>query len=196
MRLMLIMKAQARRFRHPPASATVGTGELLAKSCFGPVGDRRARAHRGLRGGRRAGVHRRLGAAPAGGSAAGERPVGGVAAADGPWPAASRPPVRRWLAWAACWAALAIAGVGVLLLWPDLLAVPTGAWTTAIVTVSLGGTAVLSLRHLRLFAIGRRAGSLLASFGFIAPGLATIARSPSCCTRCSPGSRWPPSNLV
>ncbi len=82
---------------------------------------------------------------------------------------------RRWRGWAGAWAALAVAGVAALLVWPDLIAAPAGAWTTAIVTVSLGGTAVLSLRHLRLFAIGRRAGSLLASLGFIAPGLATIA---------------------
>jgi len=82
---------------------------------------------------------------------------------------------RRWRAWAGSWVALAVAGVAALLVWPNLLPAPTGALTTAIVAVSLGGTAVLSLRHLRLFAIGRRAGSLLASLGFIAPGLATIA---------------------
>lgn len=40
---------------------------------------------------------------------------------------------------------------------------------------SLAGMGILSLRHLRLYAIGRRAGSLIASLGFAAPGLATLA---------------------
>src|SRR5271155_274511 len=82
---------------------------------------------------------------------------------------------RRWRAWTGCWAAIAVAGAAVLLVWPDLVPVPSGQWPIAIVTVSLAGTGCLSLRHLRLFAIARRAGSLLASLGFIAPGLATIA---------------------
>lgn len=82
---------------------------------------------------------------------------------------------RRWRGWAGLWAAITVACAGALLWWPNLLATPAPAWTPAIVLVSLAGTAALSLRHLRLFAIGRRAGSLLASLGFIAPGLATIA---------------------
>ena len=81
----------------------------------------------------------------------------------------------RWRTWASAWATLAVTGGVALLLSPDLLPAPAGGWTTAIVAVSLAGTAVLSLRHLRLYALGRRAGSLLASLGFIAPGLATIA---------------------
>jgi len=81
----------------------------------------------------------------------------------------------RWRAWAAAWSALAVAAGVALLFSPDLVPVPSGGWTVAIVAVSLTGTAVLSLRHLRLFALGRRAGSLLASLGFAAPGLATIA---------------------
>lgn len=81
----------------------------------------------------------------------------------------------RWRTWTGVWATLAGAGGAVLLVWPNLVPTPSGGWTTAIVAVSLAGTAVLSLRHLRLFALGRRAGSLLASLGFIAPGLATIA---------------------
>jgi len=82
---------------------------------------------------------------------------------------------RRWRAWAFSWAALAVTVGAALLVWPGSLPVPTEQWTWAIVAVSIGGTAVLSLRHLRLFAIGRRAGSLLVSLGCIAPGLATIA---------------------
>lgn len=82
---------------------------------------------------------------------------------------------RRWRAWSVGCAAGAVAVAGALLVWPNLVPVPSGGWTVAIVAVSLLGTGSLSLRHLRLFAIGRRAGSLLASLGFIAPGLATIA---------------------
>lgn len=64
-----------------------------------------------------------------------------------------------------------------LLLQPRLLPAPSvgGPIAIAIVAVSLAGTGALSLRHLRLYAIGRRGGSLLASIGFISPGLATIA---------------------
>lgn len=88
----------------------------------------------------------------------------------------------RWLAaywrgWALTWLALpTVAGVA-LLVSPSAIAAPAagGPLTVLIVTVSIAGTTVLSLRHLRLFAIGRRAGSLLASLGFIATGLATIA---------------------
>ncbi len=82
---------------------------------------------------------------------------------------------RRWRAWTGAWLALAPAGAAALLVWPDRVPAPSGAAPAAIVAVSLAGTGVLSLRHLRLFALGRRAGSLLASLGFIAPGLATIA---------------------
>lgn len=81
----------------------------------------------------------------------------------------------RWRAWSISWVLLAIAAAGTLLAWPYLLAAPSPIVADAIVAVSLAGTACLSLRHLRLFAIGRRGGSLLASLGFIAPGLATIA---------------------
>jgi HD-GYP domain-containing protein (c-di-GMP phosphodiesterase class II) len=82
---------------------------------------------------------------------------------------------RRWRPWSAGCAALTVAVAAALLAWPNWLAAPSGAWPVPIVTVSLLGTGFLSLRHLRLFAIGRRAGSLLAALGFIAPGLATIA---------------------
>jgi HD-GYP domain-containing protein (c-di-GMP phosphodiesterase class II) len=82
---------------------------------------------------------------------------------------------RRWRSWSLGCAGLAALVAASLLVWPNLLADPSGVWPDVIVAVSLVGTGLLSLRHLRLFAIGRRAGSLLASLGFIAPGLATIA---------------------
>jgi putative nucleotidyltransferase with HDIG domain len=82
---------------------------------------------------------------------------------------------RRWRPWSAGCVALAVVVATALLVWPNRVGAPSGEWALPIVTVSLLGTGFLSLRHLRLFAIGRRAGSLLASLGFIAPGLATIA---------------------
>lgn len=82
---------------------------------------------------------------------------------------------RRWRGWSVGSAAVVVVLAAMLLAWPNRLSAPTGWSTVPIVVVSLLGTGFLSLRHLRLFAIGRRAGSLLASLGFIAPGLATIA---------------------
>src|SRR5271155_3855562 len=82
---------------------------------------------------------------------------------------------RRWRAWSALCVVLVVAFAAALLRSPNLIPAPSRTWAIPIVTISLLGTGVLSLRHLRLFVIGRRAGSVLASLGFIAPGLATIA---------------------
>jgi putative nucleotidyltransferase with HDIG domain len=82
---------------------------------------------------------------------------------------------RRWAAWSVGWFLVAIALSAGLLVSPNLVQAPSRACAIAVVTVSLLGTGVLSVRHLRLFVIGRRGGSLVASLGFIAPGLATIA---------------------
>ena len=84
---------------------------------------------------------------------------------------------RHWRLWAAAWTILPVVIGVVLLTDPSILPAPAagGPVTLAVTGVSLTGTALLSLRHLRLFAIGRRAGSLVASLGFLAPGLATIA---------------------
>jgi putative nucleotidyltransferase with HDIG domain len=83
----------------------------------------------------------------------------------------------HWLPWSVLWLALSTGGAAALLIWPRSVAAPVlgGPVAVAIVAVSLAGTGILSLRHLRLYAIGRRAGSLIASLGFIAPGLATLA---------------------
>jgi HD-GYP domain-containing protein (c-di-GMP phosphodiesterase class II) len=82
---------------------------------------------------------------------------------------------RRWRSSSALCVVLAVAFAAALLRSPNLISAPSRIGAIPIVTISLLGTGVLSLRHLRLFVIGRRAGSLLASLGFIAPGLATIA---------------------
>jgi len=84
---------------------------------------------------------------------------------------------RRWLAWSVVWMVLSTTAAAALLIWPRAIAAPAGGGAVAVATVivSVTGTGILSLRHLRLYAIGRRAGSLIASLGFIAPGLATLA---------------------
>lgn len=91
--------------------------------------------------------------------------------------AAGRWLARRWLAWSSGSVLLSTSAAGVLLVWPRSIPAPPlgGVVAVTIVAVSLAGMGILSLRHLRLYAIGRRAGSLIASFGFAAPGLATLA---------------------
>lgn len=91
--------------------------------------------------------------------------------------AAGRWLARRWLAWSVGSVVLSTAAAAVLLAWPRSIAAPApgGAVVVTIVVVSLAGMGFLSLRHLRLYAIGRRAGSLIASLGFAAQGLATLA---------------------
>ncbi len=84
---------------------------------------------------------------------------------------------RHWRAWSLTWVALPAGAAVLVLVRPDVLSAPPAGGTVAIAVVLAGlcGTTVLSLRHLRLYAIGRRAGSLVASIGFISAGLATIA---------------------
>lgn len=84
---------------------------------------------------------------------------------------------RHWRAWSVTWLVVPAALAVALLVRPDLVAAPPagGLVAIAVVAVSLAGTAFLSLRHLRIYAIGRRAGSLAASIGFASAGLATIA---------------------
>ncbi len=83
----------------------------------------------------------------------------------------------RWRAWTVTFVLLVSGMCAALLIWPHAIPAPAlgGPIMVVVVAVSLAGTTLLSLRHLRLFAIGRRAGSLIASLGFISPGLATIA---------------------
>lgn len=88
----------------------------------------------------------------------------------------SRALAVRWRVWSSGWLALAGALAGAFLLRPDLLPAPgaTGLLTYAVVAVSLGGTFALGLRHLRLYRIGRRRASLVASVGFLYLGLASL----------------------
>jgi putative nucleotidyltransferase with HDIG domain len=84
---------------------------------------------------------------------------------------------RHWRTWVTTWLVLPSLVGAALFARPALLPAPIagGGVAVAVVASSLAGTGVLSLRHLRLYAIGRRGGSLVASLGFVAPGLATIA---------------------
>lgn len=93
-----------------------------------------------------------------------------------PGPRVSRTVGVRWRAWSSGSLVLAAALVGALLLRPNLVPAPgvTSPLTYLVVVVSLGGTFALGLRHLRLFRIGRRRASLVASVGFLYLGLSSL----------------------
>lgn len=82
----------------------------------------------------------------------------------------------RWRAWSTGSLAAACAVAAALLIRPDLVPAPgvTNPLTYLVVAVSLGGTWALCLRHLRLYRIGRRRGSLVAAVGFFYLGLSSL----------------------
>lgn len=82
----------------------------------------------------------------------------------------------RWRAWSLGTLAAASAIAAALLVKPDLVPAPgvTDPLTYLVVAVSLGGTFALSLRHLRLYRIGRRRGSLVTAVGFLYLGLSSM----------------------
>ena len=82
----------------------------------------------------------------------------------------------HWRVWSSGSLLLVGAIVGLFLLRPNLLPAPaaTSPLTYAVVAVSLGGTVALSLRHLRLYRIGRRRASLVASVGFLYLGISSL----------------------
>lgn len=84
---------------------------------------------------------------------------------------------KGWRSWTLFWVAVVCAAGIFLVTDPTAIAAPgpRSAVTLTVVAASLAGCTVVSLRHLRLFAIGRRDGSLLVSLGVLAPGLATLA---------------------
>ena len=81
-----------------------------------------------------------------------------------------------WRVWSSGSLLLVGAIVGLFLLRPNLLPAPaaTSPLTYAVVAVSLGGTVALSLRHLRLYRLGRRRASLVASVGFLYLGISSL----------------------
>ncbi len=82
----------------------------------------------------------------------------------------------RWRAWSSGAIALTGLAAAALLLDPNLVPAPgpTNPLTYLIVAVSLGGTFAIGLRHLRLYRIGQRRASLVASVGFLYLGLSSL----------------------
>ncbi|MDE3191509.1 MAG: HD domain-containing protein [Acidobacteriota bacterium] len=82
----------------------------------------------------------------------------------------------RWRAWCSAWLAACACVSVALLLVPNLAAAPheTSPLAGLGVTVSLAGTTTLGLRHYRLYRIGRRRASLVASLGLLYLGLSTL----------------------
>lgn len=83
----------------------------------------------------------------------------------------------RWRIWTCFWVALSLVFACVLLIAPNLVPAPTMGTPLALLAVlaSLAGTLVISLRHLRLFQIGRIPASLAASIGFAYLGFSMLA---------------------
>lgn len=84
-----------------------------------------------------------------------------------PSSAASRAIARAWRGWSVGTIAVTACLAALLLSAPDAIAAPEpgGPLALATVAVSLLGTPALSMRHLRLYRIGRRRASLLTSAG-------------------------------
>ena len=83
---------------------------------------------------------------------------------------------RRWRWWSAVTIVAAAALATLLLVDPGLIPAPRfgSPLTYACIAVSIAGTLTLAFRQLRLYAIGRRRGSLLAALGFVYLGLSTL----------------------
>jgi HD-GYP domain-containing protein (c-di-GMP phosphodiesterase class II) len=75
---------------------------------------------------------------------------------------------RRWRAWTVGWVLVGTAACGVLLAHPDVVGAPSmsTAVPVAVGMVSLVGALALSLRHLRLYWVGRLRASLVTSLAF------------------------------
>lgn len=83
---------------------------------------------------------------------------------------------RRWRLWSISAMCLSAGLAAVLLAAPNAFPAPGvgDPVTTGLIVVALAGTLTLSLRHLRLYRIGRRRASLAASVGFTYLGLSTL----------------------
>lgn len=89
---------------------------------------------------------------------------------------ASRAVAARWRLWSIATALASVALAAALLLDPELLPAPRFGHplTYTGIILSLGGTFTLAHRQLRLYRIGGRRASLLASIGFAYLGLSTL----------------------
>ena len=83
---------------------------------------------------------------------------------------------RHWRSWAVGWTALGAAGCAVLLARPDLLAAPTMGTPIplAVGACAFAVTMALSIRHLRLYWVGRLRASLVISLTFLSLGLSGL----------------------
>jgi HD-GYP domain-containing protein (c-di-GMP phosphodiesterase class II) len=90
---------------------------------------------------------------------------------------------RHWRSWAVGWTAVGAAGAAVLLVRPDVLSAPTMGTPIPLVVgaCSLVVTMALSIRHLRLYWVGRLRASLVTSLTLLSlglSGLVWLGRSP------------------
>jgi HD-GYP domain-containing protein (c-di-GMP phosphodiesterase class II) len=90
---------------------------------------------------------------------------------------------RHWRSWAVGWTAVGAAGAAVLLARPDVLQAPTmgGPIPLVVGACSLVVTMALSIRHLRLYWVGRLRASLVTSLALLSlglSGLVWLGRSP------------------
>ena len=90
---------------------------------------------------------------------------------------------RHWRSWAVGWTALGAAGCAILLTRPDVLAAPTMGTPIPLVVgaCSFVVTMALSIRHLRLYWVGRLRASLVTSLTLLSlglSGLVWLGRSP------------------
>jgi HD-GYP domain-containing protein (c-di-GMP phosphodiesterase class II) len=83
---------------------------------------------------------------------------------------------RHWRSWSVGWTALGAAGCAVLLAHPDVLAAPTMGTPIPLVVgaCSFVVTMALSIRHLRLYWVGRLRASLVISLTFVFLGLSGL----------------------
>lgn len=88
----------------------------------------------------------------------------------------SRALARRWRAWSVATMCASVAIAAFLFAAPNAVAAPHvgDPLTNLLVVVSLGGTLLLALRHLRLYRLGRRPASLVASAAFMYLGISTL----------------------
>lgn len=93
-----------------------------------------------------------------------------------PMLAASRAVARSWRAWTTITLGTLVAVAMFLLIWPAAIPAPTPGAPLALaaVALSLAGAFTLAARQHRLYRIGRRRASLVASVGFAYLGLSTL----------------------
>lgn len=84
---------------------------------------------------------------------------------------------RHWRAWTVSWLVVFTLMSTGFLIWPDMVPAPIAGspFVLAIVALSVAGTVALALRQMRMFRVGRRTASLVASAGFAYLGFSMLA---------------------